>query len=97
MGIEMNKKGGISRVLAGVGLHAEGVHPSFFFIQMALVKKEKSWQRHSFISQMIGNIVPTVNTAFITSEHVQNITTKLSICHLHISGRNICSEVKNKK
>lgn len=46
---------------------------------------------------MIGNIVPTVNTAFIISEHVQNITTKLSICHLHISEKNTCSEVKKKR
>ena len=42
-------------MLAEVGVHAEGIHP----FQMALVKKKKtSWQAHSFILQLIGNIVP---------------------------------------
>ena len=65
-------------MLAEVGVHAEGIYP----FQMALVKKENIMASTLLHITAHWQHRPTFNTAFITSEHGQNITENLSMCNV---------------
>lgn len=65
-GVENNNGRG-SFVLTEVGLNAEGTHP-FVFKWHWLKHEKKSWQTHSFILQMIRDMVPQ-SILMLSKEH----------------------------